>query len=185
MDSEIANVLDIEYPNWRDFSNKLEWRDTRILNKNSIFEVLDAKRKSDQDKKDFINDQDSVSGPGVIDNLIKNILSVRRGTFSGDTRFGIAVDSILFEQLDWANLEFIRTVVLSNLNNQLPDNITITHIELSSNDVWDTLNISIAYNIKLGDGPGAKTQQPGPEVIGGRKAYISLNLNGVKGSNKF
>lgn len=169
------NKLDIQYPNWRQLSDKLDWRDKQVLSDTSIFEVLDAKRKSLQQNKDFLNDQDSTSGPGVVDNIIRNVLTIRKGTFKSETRFGIAVDSILFEQLDWANLEFIRTVIFNNLNNQLPNNITVTHIELSTNEKQDTLEITIAYNIRLKEDE-VSWQQPGPETIGGRKAYVSLNL---------
>lgn len=163
----------------REFSDTLEWRDVQVLTERSVFEVFDAKRKSKQPAKDFINDQDSVSGPGVLDNLIRNILTVRKGTFLGDQRFGLSVDSLLFEQLDWANLEFMRSVILNDLNNQLPGNITVTHIELSTNETWDTLFISIAYNIRLKENE-TSWQQPGPETIGGRKAYVNLSLSGIR-----
>lgn len=169
-----------KYPDWRSISNKLKWRDTRVLNDKSIFEVLDAKRKTDQIEKDFINDQDSVSGPGIVDNMIRNILTVRSGTFRGDNNFGIRLDNIIFEQLDWANLEFIRTVIMSNLHNQLPSNVTVTHVELSTNETWDTLHISVIYEIRIQDGE-IHSQKPGPETIGDRKAYVTLSLPGIRG----
>lgn len=175
-------ALTVRGPNWRDLSDRLEYRDLRVLTNESLFEVMEPKRKTIQANKDFINDQDSISGPGVIDNMIRNILTIRSGTLSPATRFGIAVDSMLFEQLDWANLEFMRTVIFSNLNNQLPGNITVTHLELSTDDEWTTLYISVAYNIRLKEGE-VTSQQPGPDTIGGRVAYVSLNLAGVRGSN--
>lgn len=168
---------------WIQDTNKLDWRDVRILGVDSLFETMDAKRNTGQHKKDFINDQDSTSGPGVVDNMIRNILTLRAGTFHSDTRFGIAVDSMLFETLDWANLEFVKTTIFNDLSTQLPQNITVTNIELSTNDTWDTLNIDVLYNIKI-DGNKAIWQQPGPDTIGERIAAVTLNLKGVRGSNQ-
>ena len=169
--------------NWINESEGLEWRDVRILANDSLFEVMDAKRKSSQAAKDFINDQDSTSGPGVVDNMIHNILTIRTGTFRSDNRFGIAVDSLLFETLDWANLEFARTTIFNDLSQQLPPNVTVTDVELSTNDTWDTLFIDVSYNIKL-EPNEIQWQQPGPQTIGERIAKVSLNLKGVRGSNQ-
>lgn len=163
-----------------DIVNSLEFRDIEILTDNSIFEVLDARRKTSQDRKDFINDQDSTAGPGVVDNMIRNIITVRTGTFTGDNKFGINVDDLLFEQLDWANLEFMRSLIISGLDNHLPSNVTVLNVELSTNEKHDELIITIQYNIKLKD---KGLQQPGPETIGNRKFNVSLNLAGSVGSN--
>lgn len=185
------DIIDTDYQpkitgcgtNWQADSNHLEWRDVRILANDSIFEVMDSKRNSAQALKDFINDQDSTSGPGVVDNMIHNILTIRTGTFRSDNRFGIKVDSLLFEQLDWANLEFAKTIIFNDLSQQLPPNITVTDIELSTNDTWDTLYIDIVYNIRL-EANEVIWQQPGPQTIGERISKVTLNLKGVRGSNQ-
>lgn len=162
-----------------EFSDKLRYRDIRVLDDRRFFEVLDAKRKTIQAKKDFINDQDSTAGPSVIDNMIRNILTVRRGTFEEETRFGIDVDAMLFENLDWASLEFMRTIIFNDLSNQIPNNITITHIELHAEG--DVLTIEIAYNIKYPEGSNKPNwQQPGPETIGERIAYVNLSIANVQ-----
>lgn len=167
---------------WKEATDtKLDWRDIRVLDNQSLFEVLDAKRKTFQERKDFINDQDSTAGPGVINNMIRNILTVRSKTFKSDTRFGIKVDSLIFETLDWANLEFARTIIMQDLHNQLPSNINVTHIDLTTSDTWDTLYINIAYNIRIRDGQNT-WQEPGPETIGQREAYVTLNLADSAGS---
>lgn len=166
-------------------SAALDWRDIRVLSNSSIFEVLDAKRKASQAKKDFINDQDSTSGPGVIDNMIRNILAIKSKTFAADVTFGNTADTLLFEQLDWANLEFLRTALFSDLSLQLPDNVIVDEIEIQvpSEDgrgIHDTLDVKIAYTINAPS--TANMNNPGPETIGKRIANISLSLAGYRGN---
>lgn len=175
-----TTVLDSK---WREtHTDHLEYRDVKILNDKSIFEVLDAKRKTKQIKKDFINDQDSVIGPGVVDNIIRNILTVPSGTIKSDIHFGLKADSVVFETLDWANIEFLRSAILNALNNIGPSNVNVTEVDISTNEKQDTVNISIAYNIRFSEDTQL-WQEPGPETIGERKFNVSLNIAGVRGSN--
>ena len=96
----------------------LSYRDKRTIRDTTKFQTLDAKRKTIQSKMDFWNDQDSVSGPAIIENMMRNVLYTTRGAFSSEPNFGVRVDDLMYEQLDWANLEFFRTVLLNSIIEQ-------------------------------------------------------------------
>lgn len=177
-----TTVLDSK---WREtHTDHLEYRDVKILNDKSIFEVLDAKRKTKQIKKDFINDQDSVVGPGVVDNIIRNILTVPAGTIKSDIHFGLKADSVVFETLDWANIEFLRSAIINALSNIGPSNVNVTEVDIIADNDKNLVDIAIAYNITISE-DSQIWQEAGPETIGERKFNVSLNIAGVRGSNAY
>lgn len=174
---------EIRNSEWREtYTDHLEYRDVKILNDRSIFEVLDAKRKTSQAKKDFINDQDSVIGPGVVDNIIRNILTVPAGTIKSDIHFGFKIDGVVFETLDWSAIEFLRSAMINALNNIGPSNVNVTEVQITADETLSTLDIAVAYNIRLSE-DSQIWQEPGPETIGDRKFNVTLNLAGIRGSN--
>ena len=100
-------------------------RDIRILSDRSIFEEYDARRKTYQFNKDFINDQDSIAGPSIVHNMIKNVLCTQLGSLRHAPDFGVNLTSFIFEQLDWVTIVAIRNHIANQLDVNLPPAVEI------------------------------------------------------------
>lgn len=138
----------------------------RLVSENSLFYEFENRRKTHQPLKDFFNDQDSVVGPNLVDVMLKNILSIRKNTLGEEEpneiiqKFGICSDEIMFEQLDWATLDFARSQIFYALGDNLPENIVITNVDVrplatldgledaASKSVSNTLGIDISFYVK-------------------------------------
>lgn len=155
---------------------KLERADKRVLFDDTLFFTSDAARKTPQFKKDLFNDQDSVAAPSRIETMIKNVLMTKKGTFHANKDFGIDVDSLMFEQLNWATIEFLRTYITNGLETSLPINITHCHIEVDPK-LPNTLEISLQYSVM----DGYKWLEPGPQTIGDRVLQFTASYKGFKG----
>nr|DAP77579.1 MAG TPA: Baseplate wedge protein [Caudoviricetes sp.] len=126
-------------------------RDIRILSDRSIFEEYDARRKTYQFNKDFINDQDSISGPSIIPNMIKNVLCTQLGSLRHAPDFGVNLTSFIFEQLDWVTIVAIRNHIASQLDVNLPPAVEIENIDIKANEDGqaNAIDIDITYNYTL------------------------------------
>lgn len=126
-------------------------RDIRILSDRSIFEEYDARRKTYQFNKDFINDQDSIAGPIIVHNMIKNILCTQLGSLRHAPDFGVNLTSFIFEQLDWVTIIAIRNHIASQLDVNLPPAVEIENIDIKANQDGqaNAIDIDITYNYRL------------------------------------
>lgn len=136
-------------------------RDIRILSDRSIFEEYDALRKTYQFNKDFINDQDSISGPSIIPNMIKNVLCTQLGSLRHAPDFGVNLTSFIFEQLDWVTIVAIRNHIANQLDVNLPPAVEIENIDIKANEDGqaNAIDIDITYNYTL-DEEGRLEQSP-------------------------
>ena len=132
-----------------------EVQDIRVLHDRSVFEEYDAVRKSDQYNKDFINDQDSIVGPSIINNMIKNIMCTKLGSLDHDLNFGVDLTYHLFEQLDWVGVIAIRDHIANQLDTNLPHAVEVTEVDVRANPDGQAnmVEIDITYNYTLGGGP--------------------------------
>ena len=126
-------------------------RDIRILSDRSIFEECDALRKTYQFNKDFINDQDSIAGPSIIPNMIKNVLCTQLGSLRHAPDFGVNLTSFIFEQLDWVTIVAIRNHIANQLDVNLPPAVEIENIDIKANEDGqaNAIDIDITYNYTL------------------------------------
>lgn len=126
-------------------------RDIRILSDRSIFEEYDALRKTYQFNKDFINDQDSIAGPSIIPNMIKNVLCTQLGSLRHAPDFGVNLTSFIFEQLDWVTIVAIRNHIANQLDVNLPPAVEIENIDIKANEDGqaNAIDIDITYNYTL------------------------------------
>ena len=126
-------------------------RDIRILSDRSIFEEYDALRKTYQFNKDFINDQDSIVGPSIIPNMIKNVLCTQLGSLRHAPDFGVNLTSFIFEQLDWVTIVAIRNHIANQLDVNLPPAVEIENIDIKANEDGqaNAIDIDITYNYTL------------------------------------
>ena len=136
-------------------------RDIRILSDRSIFEEYDALRKTYQFNKDFINDQDSIAGPSIIPNMIKNVLCTQLGSLRHAPDFGVNLTSFIFEQLDWVTIVAIRNHIANQLDVNLPPAVEIENIDIKANEDGqaNAIDIDITYNYTL-DEEGRLEQSP-------------------------
>lgn len=136
-------------------------RDIRILSDRSIFEEYDALRKTYQFNKDFINDQDSIAGPSIIPNMIKNVLCTQLGSLRHAPDFGVNLTSFIFEQLDWVTIVAIRNHIANQLDVNLPPAVEIENIDIKANQDGqaNAIDIDITYNYTL-DEEGRLEQSP-------------------------
>lgn len=136
-------------------------RDIRILSDRSIFEEYDALRKTYQFNKDFINDQDSIAGPSIIPNMIKNVLCTQLGSLRHAPDFGVNLTSFIFEQLDWVTIVAIRNHIANQLDVNLPPAVEIENIDIKANEDGqaNAIDIDITYNYTL-DEDGRLEQSP-------------------------
>lgn len=165
-------------------------QDIRILSDRSFFEEFDALRKSYQKDKDFINDQDSVTGIDLIPNMIKNILCTKIGSFSGDSRFGVNLTPYLFEQLDWVSTVALRDEINHRLGQNLPGSVNVESVEILSNPgkMANTVEISVEYSIGNGDHyteePEFANGNPGKN-LNTKKVQFTLGVDGFGGFGKY
>lgn len=126
-------------------------RDIRILSDRSIFEEYDARRKTYQFNKDFINDQDSISGPSIVHNMIKNVLCTQLGSLRHAPDFGVNLTSFIFEQLDWVTIVAIRNHIANQLDVNLPPAVEVENIDIKANQDGqaNAIDIDITYNYTL------------------------------------
>lgn len=136
-------------------------RDLRILSDRSLFEEYDARRKSYQFDKDFINDQDSVLGPLIIPNMIKNVMCTKKGSILHDPNFGVDLTYHLFENLNWVQVIEIRDHIAEQLNANLPSWFSIETIDVRANP--DGLNNAIEVDIVY-HYPSPYQSGPGPNL---------------------
>lgn len=161
-------------------------QDIRILSDRSFFEEYDALRKSYQYEKDFINDQDSVTGIDLVPNMIKNILCTQIGSFSGNPRFGINLTPYVFEQLDWVSTIALRDEIAQSLDQNLPGSVIIENVEILSNSdkQSNTVEISIDYiiNEKQDETMFHKVESSGPgKNLNTKKVQFTLGVDGFVG----
>lgn len=146
----------------------LLWQDNYTVNNDSIFEVLAPRRNTSQKLKDFVNDQDAVYGPGIIDNIIRNVLSIRSGSLTADD-FGFTADMILFDQLNWATLEILKTIFQSDIAKSLPEGTQVDNIDLRITDDNAGIEVSVLY-YQADD----KIRNEDPVTIGNKIARFTL-----------
>lgn len=167
------------------FNTCFNVRDIRILSDSSIFEEYDALRKSYQYDKDFINDQDSIVGPGIINNMIKNILCTKLGSLSHDPDFGVDLTYHLFEQLDWVGVIAIRDHIANQLLINLPTSIEIDEVDIKANEDGqaNTIDIGIAYHYTLPDDSEFFTKvKDGPgSALETKRVTFTLGVDGFTG----
>ena len=159
------------------YDENLRRKDKRVLYDHTHFITLDAIRKTPQVQKDLWNDQDAQSAPSRVENLIRNVLSVKKGTFEESPLFGFDANDILFDQLDWASLEFLKVYIQNAIDINLPINVTEISLDIDPKNA-NCLNISLAYTSN-----DSKYLESGPQTIGDRIANITLSYKGFKGAN--
>lgn len=172
-------------PNPQKPNTCLAVRDIRILSDSSIFEEFDAVRKSYQYDKDFINDQGSISGPGIVNNMIKNILCTKLGSLSHDPNFGVDLTHHLFEQLDWVAIIAIRDHIANQLMVNLPPAVEIEEVDIKANEdsQANTIDIGIAYFYTIPEDEffsKSSTSGPGP-TLETKKVTFTLGVDGFTG----
>ena len=156
-----VNAIDGDLYNPQIPQSCLAVRDIRILSDRSIFEEYDALRKTYQFNKDFINDQDSIAGPSIIPNMIKNVLCTQLGSLRHAPDFGVNLTSFIFEQLDWVTIVAIRNHIANQLDVNLPPAVEIENIDIKANEDGqaNAIDIDITYNYTL-DEEGRLEQSP-------------------------
>lgn len=156
-----VNAIDGDLYNPQIPQSCLAVRDIRILSDRSIFEEYDALRKTYQFNKDFINDQDSIAGPSIIPNMIKNVLCTQLGSLRHAPDFGVNLTSFIFEQLDWVTIVAIRNHIANQLDVNLPPAVEIENIDIKANQDGqaNAIDIDITYNYTL-DEEGRLEQSP-------------------------
>lgn len=161
-------------------------RDIRILSDRSIFEEYDTLRKTYQFEKDFINDQDSIVGPSIIPNMIKNIMCTRLGSLRHDPDFGVNLTSFIFEQLDWVTIIAIRDHIANQLNINLPPAVEIENIDIKANEdnQANSIDIDITYYYKLDDPDNFfdETRDGPGKGLDTKKVSFTLGVEGFTGS---
>lgn len=160
-------------------------RDIRILSDRSIFEEYDALRKSYQYEKDFINDQDSVVGPSIVNHMIKNILCTKLGSLTHDPHFGVDLTYHIFEQLDWVSTIAIRDHIANQLLINLPTSVELDEVDIKANEDGqaNTIDIGITYHYTLSDDSEFFTKVndgPGPNLET-KKVTFTLGVDGFTG----
>ena len=163
-------------------------RDIRILSDRSIFEEYDARRKTYQFNKDFINDQDSIAGPSIVHNMIKNVLCTQLGSLRHAPDFGVNLTSFIFEQLDWVTIVAIRNHIANQLDVNLPPAVEVENIDIKANQDGqaNAIDIDIAYNYTL-DKEGRleyfeENSQDGPgKELYTKRTTFTLGVEGFTG----
>lgn len=167
-------------PTWQDLD--LRWRDHQHLNRNTLFETFEPRRKTFQADKDFANDQDSVYGIDIVDHIIKNTLTVQTGVIEG---LGLDLTGYLFETMNFAELEFLRSDIIDRLNVSLPKSITILNVDITQkedvNGIQNTLFVSIAYRYRINKETypaqyDHNVDTHGPFTIGERVASVNIKI---------
>ena len=177
-----SNVNFAEY-NPQKVNTCLSVRDIRILSDRSIFEEYDALRKSYQFEKDFINDQDSIAGPSIIPNMIKNILCTRLGSLSHDPDFGVNLTPFIFEQLDWVTIIAIRDHIANQLDINLPPAVEVDNIDIRANsdNNANTIDIDIFYSFKTNDEYFEENRDGPGKDLNTKKVTFTLGVEGFTG----
>lgn len=158
-------------------------RDIRVLHDNSIFEEYDALRKSYQYDKDFITDQDSIAGPNIINNMIKNILCTKLGSLSTDPNFGVDLTYHLFEQLDWVGIIAIRDHIANQLDTNLPSSIEVETVDVRANTDGqaNAIDIDIVYHFITDDAEFKEVKSGPGSNLNTKKVMFTLGVDGFTG----
>lgn len=163
--------------------NCFKVQDLRILSDRSVFEEYDALRKTYQYDKDFINDQDSVQGVSIVNNMIKNILCTQLGTLDSDPFFGVDLNYHMFEQLDWVGIIGIRDHIASQLDVNLPQGVEVHEVDIQANPdgLQNTVQIDIIYSTNTEE-EFRRTVQSGPgSSLDTKKVTFTLGIEGFTG----
>ena len=164
-------------------TNCLAVRDIRILSDRSIFEEYDAVRKTYQFQKDFINDNDSITGSDIVQNMIKNIMCTRLGSLKFDPDFGVDLSMFLFEQLDWVTVIAIRDHIANQLDTNLPEQVELENIDVRANNdgIANTIDIDITYHYIKPDDEYEFGKPKNSDNLETRKVTFTLGVEGFKG----
>lgn len=157
-----------------------QYKKSKEMNHFTVYDSYEPLRQTAQVEKDFIDDQDSVYGPGIIPNIMRNIMSFRDSTFSWLNSnsvfkaFGVSASMFLFEHLTWDSISHLSTIFKNDLQNQLPVNINVLNVDIHATEDNRGIDVSVLYIDET-----ENYWKEGPQTIGERVATFTL---GIKGS---